>query len=138
MSVIRTIFKNSGWMMGSQVFTNLCAFIWTILMARYLGASDFGILSFAISIVSIAAIFMDFGMQTYIVRVISRDNSLTNEYFQKTIPLKIILSIIILIFIILFLYITGRSDLVMLVSIIITLEYVFLSLNNFIYGYFRL
>lgn len=124
-------------MMGSQVFTNLCAFIWTILMARYLGASDFGILSFAISIVSIAAIFMDFGMQTYIVRVISRDNSLTNEYFQKTIPLKIILSIIILIFIILFLYLTGRSDLVMLVSIIITLEYVFLSLNNFIYGIFQ-
>lgn len=137
MSRIRTIFKNSSWLMGSQLFTNLCAFLWTILMARYLGASLFGILSFAISIVSIASIFIDFGMQTYVVRVISRDESLTNEYFQKTIPLKMILSVIILVLIILFLYLTGRSDVVITVSIIITLDYIFLSLNNFIYGIFQ-
>ena len=137
MSEVKTIFKNSSWMIGSQLFTNFCAFFWTILMARYLGTSGFGILSFAISFVSILSIFLDFGMQTYIVRVISRDNSQTNDYFQKIIPIKIILAIIVLVFVIMFLYFTGRSDLVINISIIITLEFVFLSMNNFIYGIFQ-
>ena len=137
MSEIRTIFKNSSWMVGSQLITNLCAFFWTILMARYLGASDFGILSFAISIANILGIFIDFGMQTYIVRVISRDHALTSEYFEKAIPIKCILAVIVLLFTAVFLYLTGRSDLIIKVSIIIILEYIFLSFNSFIYGIFQ-
>ena len=87
---IRRIFKNSTWMMASQTVTNLCAFVWTILMARYLGTSDFGILSFAISLSSIVGILMDSGTQTYIVRAVSKNYNKTEEYFEKTVPLKLV------------------------------------------------
>lgn len=137
MSGIRTLFKNSSWMLGSQLITNLCAFVWTILMARYLGTSNFGILSFAISVSSIIGIFMDCGTQTYIVRALSRDKSLTNEYFNKTVPLKIVLSFFIILFTVLFLILTGREKLVVNVSLIMFLQYTFLSICGFFYGIFQ-
>ena len=48
MSQVVTLFKNISWVTISQVVSNICAFIWTILIARYLGVTDYGILSFVI------------------------------------------------------------------------------------------
>ena len=134
---VKTIFKNSTWMMGSQIITNLCAFIWTILMARYLGASVFGILSFAISLSTLVGILMDCGTQTYIVRTISRDSKLTNKLFNQIIPLKVILSIIVISTTIIVLFLTGRASDVINVSFIMLCQYAFLCMNGFFYGIFQ-
>ena len=123
--------------MASQLVINLCAFIWTILMARYLGKSDFGILSFAISISTIVSVFMDLGMNTYIVRAISRDDNLTKRYFEKCVPLKILLSCLVIIFTILFLFITGRSSIIINVSFILLLQSAFYIFCTFLYGVFQ-
>lgn len=40
MSRVRTVFANMSWLMFSQIITSVCAFVWTILTARYLGVSD--------------------------------------------------------------------------------------------------
>ena len=56
MSQVVTLFKNISWVTISQVVSNICAFIWTILIARYLGVTDYGILSFVISFVMILGI----------------------------------------------------------------------------------
>ena len=49
MNKVRTIFANMSWLMISQIITSVCAFVWTILTARYLGVSDYGILGTATS-----------------------------------------------------------------------------------------
>ena len=134
---IRRIFKNSTWMIASQTVTNLCAFVWTILMARYLGTSDFGILSFAISLSTVVGVLMDSGTQTYIVRAISKDYDRTERYFEKTVPLKVVLSVLIIAGTVLFLILTGRSDSVINVSFIMLCQYAFLSMNGFFYGIFQ-
>lgn len=134
---VKTIFKNSTWMMGSQIITNLCAFIWTILMARYLGASVFGILSFAISLSTLVGILMDCGTQTYIVRAISRDSNLTDRLFNQIVPLKVILSIIVISVTIIVLFLTGRASDVINVSFIMLCQYAFLCMNGFFYGIFQ-
>ena len=41
-SNVRTIFANMSWLMVSQILTSVCAFVWTILSARYLGPSEYG------------------------------------------------------------------------------------------------
>ena len=79
MSQVVTLFKNVSWVTISQVVTNICAFIWTILIARYLGVTDYGILSFVISFVMILGIGEDIGTTTYSIREISRDRSLTTK-----------------------------------------------------------
>ena len=53
MSQIRTIFNNMGWLMISQIVASICGFIWTVLMARYLGVSNYGIFGFATSLTGI-------------------------------------------------------------------------------------
>lgn len=50
MSRIQTIFKNMSWLVISQIIASICAFVWTVLMARYLGVEQYGIVGFAISI----------------------------------------------------------------------------------------
>lgn len=79
MNQIKSIFKNTSWMTVSQAVTSLCAFIWTIIIARYLGVSDYGVVSFAISFTSLTIIIMDLGMSTYATRELSRDkNQISN------------------------------------------------------------
>ena len=35
--------------MVSQIIASICGFIWTVVIARYLGVNDYGVLGFAIS-----------------------------------------------------------------------------------------
>lgn len=137
MSEIKNLFKNSSWMMISQLITSICGFVWTILIARYLGASDFGILSFAISFASIMNILLDLGVGTYATRDISRDHNLVNEYLGKLIPLKIILSIFIMIVSLFILILMGKTYLSIIVTCILMIEAIFISMSNILQGVFQ-
>ncbi|MBE6500735.1 MAG: flippase, partial [Methanobrevibacter thaueri] len=53
MSQVQTIFKNMSWLLISQIIASVCGFIWTVLMARYLSVSDYGIFGFATSFTGI-------------------------------------------------------------------------------------
>ena len=129
MSEIFKIFKNSGWMMTSQVFTAVCGFIWTILIARYLGASNLGILSFAISLSIVFGMFMDFGISQLLIRDVARDHDLLSDILDNAIPLKTISSIIVIIVIGIILYLKGDSTLTITVCLLIGLENLFINMN---------
>ena len=90
MSKIQTIFKNMSWLLISQIIASVCGFVWTILMARYLGVDNYGILGFAISITGILGIIDDLGISTHIIRHISTDYESAPKYLGNTIPLKVI------------------------------------------------
>ena len=83
MNQIKSIFKNTSWMTLSQLITSVCAFLWTIIIARYLGVADYGIISFAISFTGLLGILMDFGMTTYITREISKNKHLLEKYMSN-------------------------------------------------------
>mgnify|MGYP003186802691 CR=1 FL=1 len=59
MSRVRTVFANMSWLMFSQIITSVCAFVWTILTARYLGVSDYGLLGTATSFATIFGVCAD-------------------------------------------------------------------------------
>jgi O-antigen/teichoic acid export membrane protein len=93
MNTIQRIAKNIGVLSGSQVIGYLLAFIYTIYIARYLGADGYGILSFAIAFTTILGIFADLGLSTLAVRELSRDKSQINKYVGNITLLKIVLSV---------------------------------------------
>ena len=107
MSEIKTLFKNISWVTSSQVVVNLCAFLWTILIARYLGVNDYGILSFAISFTVLLGMGTDIGMSTFATREISQDKSKTKKYVNNILPFKIVLSISLFFITALLLYLLG-------------------------------
>ena len=87
MSKIKTIFKNMGWIFISQIVGSICGFIWTILLARYLGVNNYGIYGFAVSFTGILAVTMDFGISVHIVRHISTNYDSTSKLVLKVWPI---------------------------------------------------
>ncbi|GAA5819435.1 MAG: flippase [Methanobrevibacter sp. CfCl-M3] len=137
MNLVQDLFKNTGILTLSQIITNIMGFFWTTLYARYLGVADFGVINFAIATMSVATIFMDVGMSTYIVRDISRNEKLTNKYLGNMVPLKIFLSSSTVLCIILILKVMNYPNIVILISLIFGIQTAIMNMNGLFYGVFQ-
>ncbi len=122
MSRIKVIFKNISWIATSQLVSSICGFIWTILIARYLGVSDYGILGFAISFTGLLFITMDFGINSHIVRHVATEYESASKYLGNAIPLKSIFSISTFIIAILILFLMGYNEITIIVTVLFILE----------------
>ena len=119
---VKTIFANMSWLMVSQIITSACAFIWTIITARYLGPSDNGIFGTAVSFTVLFAVLADFGMTTYIVRAISTDFENEGKYLNNAISLKLFLSILYLSVVCLAMVIFGYDNFMMIICFLFAIE----------------
>ena len=137
MSQIRTVFKNMSWVTLSQVVTNICAFIWTIIIARYLGVLDYGTLSFVISFTVLIGIGNDIGMTTFTTRELSKDKNKTFKFINNIIPFKLILSTILLIITVLGVYFLHYNSTIIILTIIMYMETIIISMFNFVSGIFQ-
>ncbi|KZX14336.1 flippase [Methanobrevibacter curvatus] len=137
MSSVQKIFKNISWLAISQVIANIFGFFWTILIANYLEVGDFGIINAAISCLTIASIFMDLGMSTYITRDVSRNNELVSKYLGNMVPLKLIFSFLVLIIVLAVLTLINYPILNLEVFFIFGLQFALSSMSVFFYGIFQ-
>ncbi len=92
---------NTSWIMAEKVFNLGIAFLVTILVARYLGPEQFGMLSYAISLVSLFAIAGHMGLSGLVIREIVKkpneiDTTLGTTFFLKL--FGIIIGFILLVF----------------------------------------
>lgn len=137
MSKIQTIFKNMGWLVISQIVASVCGFIWTILMARYLGVNNYGIFGFAVSITGILGIIDDLGISSHIVRHISTDYESAPKYLGNAIPLKIIFAAIKLILTFIILTILNINEYTIAITLLFSLEMIFKSFISTFNGTFQ-
>ena len=137
MSEIKNLFKNTSWMMISHVITGICAFIWSIIIARYLGVNDFGILSFGISFNCLTTVLLDLGLTTYSIRDMSRNTDLISRYVGNLIPLKILLGIFTFILTFIILILMGYKHITIEVTLILVFQIFFMSLGSMIGGAFQ-
>lgn len=137
MSKINEIFKNTSWLLISQVITSIFGFVWIVLLARYLGVSDFGIMNFAISFTGIMSIFIDLGINTYVTRDLSRSPELSQKYIGNAIPLKIFLSILSFIATLVILLIMDYNLLTIEVVLLFAIQTIFLNMGWLFNGVFQ-
>ncbi|WP_407421261.1 flippase [Methanobrevibacter sp.] len=137
MSQVQTIFKNMSWLLISQIITSVCGFIWTILMARYLGVTKNGIFGFATSFTGILAITIDLGISTHIVRHIATDYDSAPKYLGNALPLKSILSVGNILLSLIILIIMGADELVLTVTLLFTIEMIMKSFIGTLNGSFQ-
>ena len=71
--------KNTSWLMGEKVIRLLLALSVGVLVTRYLGPEDFGILSYANSFVGLFAAFSSLGLGDILVRELVKSNSESNK-----------------------------------------------------------
>ena len=125
MNQIQTIFKNMSWLLASQIIASVFGFIWTILLARYLGVNDYGILGFAISITSILNFLDDLGISTHIVRHIATDYDSAPKYLGNALPLKVILGFLKIIITVIILIVMGVNEFTITITLLFSLEMIF-------------
>ncbi|MGZ7068412.1 MAG: flippase, partial [Methanobacterium sp.] len=125
MTTARNIAKNTTVLFIATIISYVLGFFINIYIARYLGAEGFGIISLALAITGIFAIFTDLGLNTLTIRDIARDKSLTEDYITNTTIIKIFLSFLTIGLLILTVNIIGYSLEVKYVIYIITLSLIF-------------
>ena len=137
MSQVKTIFKNLSWLLISQIIASICGFIWTILMARYLGVDKYGIIGFATSLTGILTVFTDLGISTHIVRHIATDNDSAPKYLGNAIPLKSIFSVVMIIITLISLIVLKADELTINITLLFAIEISMKSLIGLINGSFQ-
>lgn len=133
MSRVQTIFKNMSWLLISQIIVTICGFIWTILMARYLGVEDYGIFGFAVSLTGILCILFDLGIGIHSVRHIATDYESAPKYLGNAIPLKGLFSICGFVIIFIVLVLMKADELTIIVTLLFAIEQIikkFVELMN--------
>ena len=94
MTTVKKIAKNSLFLLLGQVTSIVFGFFYFVYMARYLGAADLGVLSFAISFASILGLIGDLGLTSLMIREVSRNLLQAPKYLGSVLLIKILLSIV--------------------------------------------
>ena len=92
----RSVIKNSIWLLAESIFIMLISLIIGIISARYLGPNNYGIVNRFLPYISLANSVCTFGMQSIIIREISKDESESNisSVLGSTITFRLLISII--------------------------------------------
>lgn len=107
--MIASIVKNSSYLIFGQVTTKVIGFIYSILLARFLGVSDFGLYIIAITYFSFFSSITDLGFNRYILREVVKDNIGIKELVSSVFLIRLILGILIVSFFYLFLLMTESN-----------------------------
>lgn len=94
MGTARRIYKNTAYLGIAEIVSKLLQFVIMLYAARLLSKEHFGKFSFAISLSFIAIVLADLGINTLIIREISRNKNLAGKYFANAFFTKIALSLI--------------------------------------------
>jgi len=95
MNAVQRIAKNTAALFAAQAVTAVLGLFLSILIARTLGAVEFGKYSFAIVFTALFGIFIELGYNTLLIREIARDISLAGKYFGNITGIRLTLSVII-------------------------------------------
>jgi O-antigen/teichoic acid export membrane protein len=89
----RRILVNVGWRVLADLGSKIASLTLYVVMARELGASQFGIYTYGFALVTITTALGSFGQGTILTREVARDRSRVQEYFGNTLALRALMSV---------------------------------------------
>ncbi len=87
------VFKNAFWLYLSEIFSKGLRVIVFLLIARFLGPKDFGILEYFLSFIGLFFLFADFGISTIFIRDYQQREE-KEELINNAFALKLFLSLV--------------------------------------------
>jgi O-antigen/teichoic acid export membrane protein len=107
MSILQRARKNIILKFISEALIRSLALVFVIVTARYLGDRDYGRFSLAYFMAGLLTVFVDLGLNTVMIRDVSRDHRLLSTYAGNILSLKTVISCILLLLGPLLLYPAG-------------------------------
>jgi len=137
MNRLQLIAKNTAAMFAANVVSKILAFFYLMYTARYLGAREFGLLSFAMAVIGIFSIYTDMGLNPYMVREVARDHSLSGTYLRSLTKIKLVFCILTYIFIAIFLQLFDYPRDTVIITHLMALSLIFNALASISYALFQ-
>ena len=126
------IFKNTAWILIEQISQLLVGFIVTILVSRYFGPENYGILSYGTTLISLFLVLSKLGIDSIIISELIKNKDKEGEIIGTSIVLRIISSILSILLLILTVAILRPSaKIVLIISIIQSFSIIFRSIDIF-------
>lgn len=91
LGIRQTVFKNTFWLVGTQITISLMNVVLLVFVARILGATEYGKFAYAMAFVSIIACLIDLGVSSITTRELAKESEKEKE-FSIFFSLKILLS----------------------------------------------
>jgi O-antigen/teichoic acid export membrane protein len=89
MSNVKNIAKNTMVLLIAQIISTGMGFFYLAVIARYLGDTGFGTISFALALIGILMFFTDWGLTSLITRDVARTPQIANKFLGTAIALKL-------------------------------------------------
>lgn len=119
------IVRNVFWAVTGKVVTLLSTLFVGILVARYLGPEQYGLMNYIISIVGLFTVFSTFGTTDIIIRELSKKDFSKEVVLGTSFLIRIALAVIMLIGICVYLYFSNESAKTSTLILIYTLTSIF-------------
>jgi O-antigen/teichoic acid export membrane protein len=119
--------KNFSWLLLENIIKVVIGFIVTIYVIKYLGPEQFGMLSYALSIVAISAPFATLGTESILFRNIIKDNDNEKTLMQTVRYIRLVTSLIISSILLVVFYFYFDKVIIFYIAIILLLSVVLQS-----------
>jgi O-antigen/teichoic acid export membrane protein len=129
-------FKNTFWLFTEKILRILISFAVTILVIRYLGPEEFGLLSYAISFYGLFSAISVLGLESISIRELVRHPGSRDNILGSVFLLRLLGGIVTVILITLILFISGESTYTTILILIVSVSSIFQSFSVIDY-YFR-
>lgn len=137
MNTARRVAKNTVVLFTAQIISYVFAFFGNMYMARYLGADGYGVISLALALTGIYAVFTDLGLGTVTTREVARDKSLKDKYIVNTFIIKVFLAFFTMALTVLTVNLLGYSQEIKEVVYIITVSIILTAFSGIFTSVFQ-
>ncbi len=122
--------KNSIWIIGERVVQAVIGLILTMLTSRYLGPSNYGILNYGATFVSLFLVIMKLGLDTTVVNELIKNRDKEGVILGTSIVLRLISGFVsILIMMILVFILQSKSKLILIATFLQSIAIIFQTIN---------
>jgi len=137
MNTVETLARNTAALLAANVLNLGLGLVYTVYVARFLGAAGFGTLSFALAFTGVFGVVADFGLNALATREIARDRSLAAKYLNNVATIKIVAVVVTVAMIAGTINLLGGSQQTIEVVYLFALYVVFTSFASLFYAVFQ-
>ena len=127
--------KNMGWMFFAKIGSMAITFFATAYIARNLGPTNYGQLSYAISFVGLFSFIAALGIDQILYRDLIKYPEKRNEYLGSAIALRFTSSVVAIILCMVFAFTLSEKDVSLLLIFIVSLSFIFSSFHLVTYEF---
>lgn len=120
--------KSFSWVAFANIVTKPLWLLLFIYAARVLGVEQFGVYTYALSIVMIVSVLFDFGLDYIAIREVSKSNKELDKYFSNVISIRVVFFFLVTAIFIIYFSFTNNWNSEETKAIIIILYYQFSTL----------